>query len=507
MLRVRSWRGWILGGCALLAVSGWRAALLAAPNDWAEGSAQHSDGASRDYYNRGALLRWNHLLGDWHDAEGKPQGPRPYAAATIVDDDREKPVDWDLTPLVGQWLTGKYPNQGLLLRAVRGRGTFVFASREAAREEQRPQLILRGSLRTVHLAPQADTHLDRSTYRSLGHEPQLRVAADNHHTLLRFDLPAAEELGHLQSAVLRLHCTAQYGETSQIGAFRSSQGHGPAAEPVPGLAARYPGDAGIQRDADVLFFCDFDRPDWQQGWTQVENRDVVDTVDADPPRHFQPLQGKALRVRIAQGATGALNMLYKFAPAGHSEPEEIYFRYYLRLGNDWNQTVQGGKLPGISGTYGVAGWGGRRSDGANGWSARGAFHLTLPDGNPLAGLTPIGTYCYHADQAGTYGDIWIWQDGYLGYLQRNRWYAIEQYLKLNDPGQPNGVLRAWIDGRPAFAKTDIRFRTVDRLRIEQVWMNIYHGGTRPSPYDQHAYIDHVVIARKCIGPLVPLASR
>jgi hypothetical protein len=69
------------------------------------------------------------------------------------------------------------------------------------------------------------------------------------------------------------------------------------------------------------------------------------------------------------------------------------------------------------------------------------------------------------------------------------------------------VLRAWIDGRPAFAKTDIRFRTVDRLRIEQVWMNIYHGGTRPSPYDQHAYIDHVVIARKYIGPLAPVASR
>ena len=64
---------------------------------------------------------------------------------------------------------------------------------------------------------------------------------------------------------------------------------------------------------------------------------------------------------IAKGSTGALNTLFKFAKETGSEPEEIYFRYYLRLADDWNQTLQGGKMPGISGTYGVAGWGGRKS--------------------------------------------------------------------------------------------------------------------------------------------------
>lgn len=196
-----------------------------------------------------------------------------------------------------------------------------------------------------------------------------------------------------------------------------------------------------------------------------------------------------------------MNTTFKFKGEIGEEPEEIFFRYYLRLASDWNQTVQGGKLPGISGTYGVAGWGGRKSDGTDGWSARGSFHRTIPGGNPLAGLHPIGTYCYHADMEGRYGNIWLWQKDYRGFLENNRWYSVEQHLKLNTPGKKDGVIRAWVDGRLAFEKSNVRFRHVDRLKIEQVWMNVYHGGTVPSPRDQHLYIDNVVIGKKYIGPM------
>ena len=140
-----------------------------------------------------------------------------------------------------------------------------------------------------------------------------------------------------------------------------------------------------------------------------------------------------------------------------------------------------------------------------GWTVSGgnaSATVTVPAGdNPLAGLTPIGTYCYHADMKGQYGDNFIWQDGYRGYLENNRWYCVEHYVKLNTPEKKDGILRGWIDGRPAFEKTDLRYRLVDKLRIEQVWMNIYHGGKKPSPYDQHAFIDNVVIASSYIGPM------
>ena len=204
---------------------------------------------------------------------------------------------------------------------------------------------------------------------------------------------------------------------------------------------------------------------------------------------------------MPQGSNAALNLGYKFQDETGSEPEEIYFRYYLRFGDDWNQTVDGGKMPGISGTYGVAGWGGRPVDGTNGWSARGSFAETMPPDNPLAGLHPMGTYCYHADMAGQYGDIWRWKRDYRGFLPNNEWHSVEQYLKMNTLAQNDGIIRAWIDGRLAFEKTDIHFRDVATLKVEQIWMNIYHGGTDVSPYDQHVYIDNVVIASSYIGPM------
>jgi hypothetical protein len=124
-----------------------------------------------------------------------------------------------------------------------------------------------------------------------------------------------------------------------------------------------------------------------------------------------------------------------------------------------------------------------------------------PEGNPLAGLVPVGNYVYHADMPGTYGDIWNWLDGYGGLLEKNRWYCLEQYVKLNTPEKKDGVLRAWVDGRPAFEKTDLRFRNVDRLKIEKVWMNVYHGGTQPVDRHVHLSIDNVVISRQYVGPM------
>ena len=51
-------------------------------------------------------------------------------------------------------------------------------------------------------------------------------------------------------------------------------------------------------------------------------------------------------------------------------------------------------------------------------------------------MNPIGTYCYHAEQPGYYGDVWLWQEGYRGFLERNRWYCVEQYVKLNKKVPP-----------------------------------------------------------------------
>lgn len=472
-----------------------------AKNDWAEGTQERFDGATRDYYNRGGALAWHNFMGDWRDAENAAQGDVPYATVAVVDDDKGKFVEWDVTGLVREWINEKYQNQGFFLRTIADGGTIVFCSRENPSQDHRPRLIVVGAEGSKVLEPLADTYLTKSTYRSQGHSEELRVSGAPDNMLLRFDVAGTKRCGQLSKATLQLYTTKQYG-SAEIGVFRCQQGQNlPPSDPILGLAARYPGDKNIGDDPSVVFSADFETEDWPDGWTYAGKMEVLDIVDADPKLKFERHQGKALRVKIAEGSTGALNTLYKFKKEVGEEPEEIFFRYYLRLADDWNQTLQGGKMPGISGTYGVAGWGGRKVDGTDGWSARGSFSLTIPEGNPLAGLTPIGSYCYHADMTGYYGNVWIWQEGYRGFLENNRWYCVEQYLKMNAPGEKDGIIRAWIDGRPAFEKTDIRFRLVDKLKIEQIWMNVYHGGKKPSPYDQHLYIDNVVIAREYIGPM------
>ena len=260
------------------------------------------------------------------------------------------------------------------------------------------------------------------------------------------------------------------------------------------LAMPPKGETKLAGREDIVFSTDFESPDWYREWGIDKPEPGTDTVVEDSAFGFEPFQGKALRVRIGQGGNLGSNLRYAFAKRTGSEPEEIHFRYYLRFANDWNPEVQGGKLPGISGTYGRAGWGGRRVNGSDGWSARGSF------GRQRDGETPLGFYCYHVDMKGKYGSIWNWDRDNLGSLRNNRWYAVEQYVKMNTPGRNDGVMRAWIDGKLAFEKTDVRMRDVNDLKIEMVWLNVYQGGTLPAASDDHLYIDNVVIARKYVGP-------
>ena len=260
-----------------------------------------------------------------------------------------------------------------------------------------------------------------------------------------------------------------------------------------GLAAEYAYDKGIGKDPSVIVFTNFESEQWHNYWSGGKRR-TVRVLNEDKERDFEPFQNKALRIKVSKGGHYGASIEYNFKNKTGSEPEEIYFRYYLRFGSDWNPG-RGGKLPGISGTYNRGGWGGRPSNGRNGWSARGQFN------GQKDGKTPTGFYCYHADMKGRYGNGWIWQKDKLGYLENNRWYCIEQYVRMNTPGKNDGVLRGWVDGKPAFEKTDVRMRDVSDLKIERIWINIYHGGTWTAENDDHLFIDNVVIAKKYIGPM------
>jgi hypothetical protein len=472
-------------------------------SDWVEGTEAADDGATRDYYNRAARLAWDNYLGDWRDANNTPQGTNPFALTTLIDDDTEGYASWEVTPLVEDWLNGVYPNKGLLLLGLSGSGPYKFYSREHANPDQQPKLVVQTTTGDFTIYPSADVYLDPSTYQGMGDIDRLEISTEKP-TLIRFDLSAIPASTSIDNASLLIYAYAEYGGASMdVGVFRCSQGHELPSEPAMyGLSADYPLDQGIGDDPDVYLFSDFEETDWGDEWTYGSSATTLQLVTSDPAGLFIPFQGQALRSKIPAGANTGMNMGFDFADELGYEPEEIFFRYNLRFAEDW-ETIDGGKLPGISGTYGVAGWGGRPSDGTNGWSARGTFHLIPPDGNPFEQSVPIGNYVYHADMTGQYGDVDLWQVGYRGILEKNRWYSVEQYLRMNTPGQNDGILRAWVDGRLAYERTDWRWRDIDALKIERIWMNVYHGGTAVIPQDVHLYIDNVVIANRYIGPMAP----
>ena len=313
--------------------------LWAAPDDWTEGAKDKASGATRDYYNRAASLIWKNRMGDWRDADNVAQGDKPYSVTTLIDDDTSKYVEWDVTKPVQEWMAGVYPNKGLLLRAVSLKGTHKFRSREYSDASQRPLLIITTEQGEVNISPEADTYLDSSTYRSLGNMEELAVSGSLN-MLLRFDLSDLAPNTIIKSAVLRMYTFAPQYSKADIGVFRADSGevdNVDSSEQHFGLASQYKHDRNIIKDPDVIFFADFESSDWKDEWSEVHG--YLDIVAKDPARKFEQFQGKALRVKLPKGHTTAMNTSYYFAKEDGKEPEEIYFRYYLRLGNDWNQTV------------------------------------------------------------------------------------------------------------------------------------------------------------------------
>lgn len=225
--------------------------------------------------------------------------------------------------------------------------------------------------------------------------------------------------------------------------FSSSIAHAqkklpPSSKPELGIASHYRLDRKIDSDPDVHSFTSFQGKKWKKTfYTHPTGNTIFTLTRKKKALSFEPFFGSAVAMKVEKGSHYGGSLEYLFAKHHKGrEPEAMHFRYYLRFDADWDGT--GGKLPGFGGTYGVAGWGGKPSDGRNGWSARGSFK------SPQGDRIPIGSYCYHSEMKGQYGDVWGWKKKKLGYLERDRWYCIEQYLQLNTPNVNDGIIRGWV---------------------------------------------------------------
>ncbi|SER27430.1 hypothetical protein SAMN05421690_10164 [Nitrosomonas sp. Nm51] len=474
---------------------------------WSQGSEAIRDGATFIYADGSAKLLWRRELGDWIDRHGEPYGKAAFSTTLIEDIDAARLVSLDATLLVKYWLDKPDSYHGAYLKEESGRGTVVFNASETGHTAAPFLAIYTSDNEVKTFEVVSDATLSTTTHQSLGHQTQFQVTS-NAAALLAFNEQFLElDSTRITKASLYLTTTdKQFGDV-RIGVYAVAPMVA-AGEIERGIAWHYPGDRNLADHPDVILAETFDKSrsflalntGWQESLSDLGHHDTFQLVNGDySANRYEPLDGSALQIAFNPKTNFGFTGHYRFQQLIGREPEQMFFRYYLRFGNNWrpNET---GKMPGFSGTYNKAGWGGRAIDGYNGWSARGAYFLQASPNSKYSGAIPLGNYVYHLDSQSNYGDMISWNNT-LSLLQKNRWYAVEQFLKLNDPDMANGELTVWIDGRKVFHKSDFRFRETTELKIESLWLNFFHGGTAKPASTYFVYIDNLVIASQYIGPM------
>jgi hypothetical protein len=193
-----------------------------------------------------------------------------------------------------------------------------------------------------------------------------------------------------------------------------------------------------------LVFCEpWEIDTWWQAGYQGDGTKSIDRA-ADTNAIYRSslvsancIHGKCLKLDMLKGETRALMVHWPLARAGLA-PEELYLRYYLKLGPTFNVysgdaagkiVGQGGKLPGLADVRttgdpgGQCGNGSEAGDGINCWSMRADFyHCYSSDGsvcrNKPGASMRFGSYLYYYNQPSGTGDQASWDATPSGFRSR-----------------------------------------------------------------------------------------
>ncbi len=233
--------------------------------------------------------------------------------------------------------------------------------------------------------------------------------------------------------------------------------------------------------------------DWTESWydADIGFRNRVTRINDGS-------DGSAIKVSIPASSHFGSAMHWQFEDQGIPEPDELFFRYYLRVPDGFTNYGRG-KLPGPAGLYsGSARNNIRPTDSSPGWSARMFFSPTYS--NRDADHTQLGFYVYHRNQESNNGDLIEW-DPQPGVLRHGAWYCVEGHVAMNSPGKADGLLEGWVDEQLAFYQDDFRFRgTSDSgINVKSFWFDVYYGGDDESPGNLSFDFDSLVLSSERVG--------
>ena len=313
-----------------------------------------------------------------------------------------------------------------------------------------------------------------------------------------------------------------------------------AGEPAPlpegdqGLAAKYPGDAGIEKDPQVVCVEMFDGMLDQiaKRWENVKEREGLSVV-ADAPAGSASKTALLVTHTGGQGTGGAL---YRRLQPGFAQ---LFARFYVKFDPECAEihhfgTCIGGNNPSTA------------------WPQVKSGFPTEGDKGFWVGIEPFGKswvwdyYTYWVEMRGSPPKGQTWGNSFIRdpklKVEKGKWICIEQMVKLNDVGESNGELALWIDGKrvshlgkgfpqgtwtfdkfnPGMTAKGVRWnreqgnreeipggvpfegfrwRTAKELTLNFVWPYVYITGA-PQGHVSRVWFDQIVVATQYIGPLL-----
>jgi hypothetical protein len=277
-----------------------------------------------------------------------------------------------------------------------------------------------------------------------------------------------------------------------------------------GIAARHPGDVGIEKDPAVLLHEDFESENWREKWDNIYHNAQIRIADEPANRHGGK---RALEFTVPKQQAELSNAIVKQLKRGQ---DVLFLRYYSKFEKGFDQTGSshnGGFLaaiaPGVPfATPGV------RAEGRNKFMAlfenwRGEAETPSPG--------DLNIYCYHPEQRTEYGDHFFPSGKVLPFSSRphpfgphfvartdiipklDRWYCFEFMLKANTIGQRDGRIACWLDGKLIADFPNLRLRDDDALKINFASLDLHIG--RNTLRQNKKWYDDVVLATSYIGPV------
>jgi len=218
---------------------------------------------------------------------------------------------------------------------------------------------------------------------------------------------------------------------------------------------------------------DFNNPPWEDG-VREGRISIVTGAEAYGGT------GASLAVSYPGGEYGTKGTGGQWKAYFDRSVEEAYmsFRIKFKKGFDF---VRGGKIPGLG--AGTAPTGSNLATGSNGWTTRMMWRTTFTgtSGQPQqleCGAISYAKYFQSGEDRDGDSDrtFWIDADDDRIVMKSDVWYKVLQRVKLNTPGQADGILEIWLDGELVHRQYDMVYRTVEGLEIDQMYFSTFYGG-------------------------------